>query len=143
MYSRPPFSDSSFLSLHAILLQRITSKGKIPSLCSLQEPQIPPWLMSRNPRCLRVKFFLLRELSHFLCALPPVLSTCPQGWRSPALCAQAHSSRGCIESGDDLSPVLCWPLGLMVRVGFVGRLTGVFCVFIASRVLVTRGKEDM
>lgn len=37
----------------------------------------------------------------------------------------------------------CWPLGCMVRVGFVGRLTGVFlCVFIARRVLVTRGEED-
>lgn len=92
-----------------------------PTLYSLKETQSPPWLMNENPRRPRVKIFSSNGVPQSLRRFWfPLLSPCPQGWRSACLRAT-----GCIESGDDLDPVVYGlAFGRVAGVGDGGSLTG-------------------
>jgi len=111
---------------HILVLKRVPSPRLLPSLFSFflhvdntsenyfysccpllgfpKKPQIPTWLMTKNPRSPRVRY---------------LLTLAPSERMAVRLCC------GCIESGDDLCPDFRGlAFGRLGGVGFDGRLTG-------------------
>ncbi|KXJ87321.1 hypothetical protein Micbo1qcDRAFT_167675 [Microdochium bolleyi] len=94
--------------------------------------------MSRNPRCLRVKFLLWKPVAS--CAAPSILSPCPQGWRSRSSLGREWLYREWLMIS---TPVAALPLWCVAWGGLCGTSDRLFCFSLLSRASSREVKKDL